>query len=51
MIRMLYAEITRVLNHLLAITCFAMDTGALTPFILHLNNVKADGVLRARLRC
>jgi NADH dehydrogenase I D subunit len=32
-IRMLYAEITRVLNHLLAITCFAMDTGALTPFL------------------
>jgi NADH dehydrogenase I D subunit len=32
-IRMLYAEITRVLNHLLAVTCFAMDTGALTPFL------------------
>ena len=32
-IRMLYAELTRVLNHLLAITCFAMDTGALTPFL------------------
>jgi NADH:ubiquinone oxidoreductase subunit D len=31
-IRMLYAEITRVLNHL-AITCFAMDTGALTFLI------------------
>jgi NADH:ubiquinone oxidoreductase subunit D len=40
-IRMLYAEITRVLNHLLAITCFAMDTGALTPFYLHLNSVKS----------
>jgi NADH dehydrogenase I D subunit len=32
-IRMLYAEITRVLNHLLGISCFAMDTGALTPFL------------------
>lgn len=32
-IRMLYAELTRVLNHLLAISCFAMDTGALTPFL------------------
>jgi len=32
-IRMLYAELTRVLNHLLAVTCFAMDTGALTPFL------------------
>jgi NADH:ubiquinone oxidoreductase subunit D len=29
---MLYAEITRVLKSL-AITCFAMDTGALTPFL------------------
>lgn len=32
-IRVLYAEITRVLNHLLAVTCFALDTGALTPFL------------------
>jgi len=32
-IRMLYAELTRVLNHLLGISCFAMDTGALTPFL------------------
>jgi len=32
-IRVLFAEITRVLNHLLAVTCFAMDTGALTPFL------------------
>lgn len=32
-IRMLYAELTRVLNHLLAVSCFAMDTGALTPFL------------------
>lgn len=33
LIRMLFAEITRMLNHLLAISCFAMDTGALTPFL------------------
>nr|YP_010437026.1 NADH dehydrogenase subunit 7 [Ulva meridionalis]UTA96500.1 NADH dehydrogenase subunit 7 [Ulva meridionalis]UTA96560.1 NADH dehydrogenase subunit 7 [Ulva meridionalis]UTA96617.1 NADH dehydrogenase subunit 7 [Ulva meridionalis]UTA96669.1 NADH dehydrogenase subunit 7 [Ulva meridionalis]UTA96722.1 NADH dehydrogenase subunit 7 [Ulva meridionalis] len=32
-IRMLYAELTRILNHLLAVSCFAMDTGALTPFL------------------
>lgn len=32
-IRVLYSEITRVLNHLLAITCHAMDIGALTPFL------------------
>lgn len=27
------AQITRVLNHLLAITCHSMDVGALTPFL------------------
>ena len=32
-IRVLYAEITRLLNHLLALTCHAMDVGALTPFL------------------
>lgn len=32
-IRILFAEMTRILNHLLAITCHAMDVGALTPFL------------------
>jgi len=32
-IRVLYSEITRVLNHLLAVTCHSMDCGALTPFL------------------
>lgn len=32
-IRVMYSEITRVLNHLLAVTCHAMDVGALTPFL------------------
>jgi NADH dehydrogenase (ubiquinone) Fe-S protein 2 len=32
-IRVLFSEITRLLNHLLAITCHAMDVGALTPFL------------------
>jgi NADH dehydrogenase I D subunit len=32
-IRMCFAELTRILNHLLAVSCFAMDTGALTPFL------------------
>lgn len=32
-IRILFTEITRILNHLLAITCHAMDVGALTPFL------------------
>ncbi|HVV93415.1 MAG TPA: NADH-quinone oxidoreductase subunit D [Hyphomicrobiales bacterium] len=31
LIRVLYAEIGRVLNHLLNVTTFAMDVGALTP--------------------
>src|ERR1700735_2745111 len=30
-IRVLFAEITRVLNHLLNVTTFALDVGALTP--------------------
>lgn len=32
-IRVLYAELTRILNHLLAIACHAMDVGALTPML------------------
>ena len=31
LIRVLYSEITRVLNHLLNVTTWAMDVGALTP--------------------
>ncbi|HWI27094.1 MAG TPA: NADH-quinone oxidoreductase subunit D [Stellaceae bacterium] len=32
-IRVLYAEITRILNHLLNICAFGLDVGALTPFL------------------
>jgi NADH dehydrogenase (ubiquinone) Fe-S protein 2 len=32
-IRVLYSEITRILNHLMALTTHAMDVGALTPFL------------------
>merc|ERR1712013_790004 len=32
-IRILFAEITRILNHLLAVGCHAMDVGAMTPFL------------------
>jgi NADH dehydrogenase (ubiquinone) Fe-S protein 2 len=30
----LFAEITRILNHLLALTTHALDVGAMTPFFL-----------------
>jgi NADH dehydrogenase (ubiquinone) Fe-S protein 2 len=32
-IRVIFLEITRVLNHLLAVGCHAMDVGAMTPFL------------------
>jgi NADH dehydrogenase (ubiquinone) Fe-S protein 2 len=32
-IRVLFAEITRILNHLLALACHAMDVGASTPLL------------------
>lgn len=32
-IRMMFSEITRVLNHIMAVTTHAMDVGALTPFL------------------
>jgi len=32
-LRTIFAEITRILNHLLAVGCHAMDVGAMTPFL------------------
>jgi len=32
-IRMLFCELTRILNHILAVTTHALDVGALTPFL------------------
>ena len=33
LIRVLFCELTRILNHLLAVTTHALDVGALTPFL------------------
>lgn len=33
LIRILFCEITRILNHLLALTTHALDVGAMTPFL------------------
>jgi len=32
-IRVIFLELTRLLNHLIAVTTHAMDVGALTPFL------------------
>jgi len=32
-IRVLFSEITRILNHLLAVSCHALDVGAMTPLL------------------
>jgi NADH dehydrogenase (ubiquinone) Fe-S protein 2 len=32
-IRILFSEITRILNHLMALTTHALDVGAMTPFL------------------
>jgi NADH dehydrogenase (ubiquinone) Fe-S protein 2 len=32
-IRVLYSELTRILNHIMALTTHALDVGALTPFL------------------
>lgn len=32
-LRVLFCELTRLLNHLLAVTCHALDVGAMTPFL------------------
>ena len=33
LIRTIFAEITRILNHIMGVTTHAMDVGALTPFL------------------
>ncbi len=33
LVRIMFCELTRILNHLLAVGCHAMDVGAMTPFL------------------
>jgi len=33
MIRVLFSELTRIMNHIMSLTTHAMDVGALTPFL------------------
>lgn len=39
-IRIIFSELTRLLNHLLSLTTHALDVGALTPLLWGLKNVK-----------
>lgn len=32
-LRVIFSELTRILNHLLAVTTHALDVGAITPFL------------------
>jgi len=51
-IRVLFLEITRILNHLLAVGCHAMDVGAMTPFFMGFRRArKINGILRACFGC
>ena len=50
-VRVLFAEIGRLLNHLLNVTSQAMDVGAIDAAAVGLRRAReADGVLRARFR-
>ena len=56
-IRVLYCEIGRILNHLLNLTTFAIDVGAMTPLLWgfeereqHFEAVELDGILQHHLQ-
>jgi len=45
--RMIFLELTRILNHILAITTHALDVGAMTPFfMIFWRKGKNYGILR-----
>ena len=45
----MFGEITRLLNHILAIACHALDVGAMTPlFWLFEEREKVSSVFKAR---
>ena len=44
-IRVLFSELTRILNHLLSLTTHALDVGAMTPFLWGLNSQEARRVV------
>jgi NADH:ubiquinone oxidoreductase subunit D len=51
-IRILFLEITRILNHLLALTTHSLDVGAMTPFFLGIRRAwKINGILWKSLWC
>ena len=44
-IRVLFSELTRILNHLLAVGCHAMDVGATTPMLWSFEEREKHGIL------
>ena len=45
-IRTMFAEITRLLNHILAVACHIMDLGATTPFLWLFEEREKVGVVK-----
>jgi len=52
LVRILFCEITRILNHLLALTTHALDVGAMTPFFMSFwRKRKINGILWTCIWC
>ena len=51
-IRVIYSELTRILNHILAVTTHAMDVGALNTILMIIwRKRKINGILRTSFGC